>query len=454
MKFKKVFIFIVMSFIFILGVDAASLEFDSKSSLTIKQGETETISIKLKINNDETVEKVEFDLIYNKDLLGIKEIANENGYAQVKNNNTVSVLKVKDNLTDGVIYSIDVTNNSTEDAGEVIEIKNIIINGNAIDEDISKTLTLKKQVTTTARGLNTSAKLTNFSVSNATVKPAFSKDVKEYKIYTNKDSIRQVTIIPKFEESGAVIDNVDCTLGCTSDTTVPNKLTLVMGKNEATFTFKSEDGKNTEIYKFTIYRGDTTDGSNLLSNITIEGVELNEKFDKSNLDYTVTVPYETERLTIKAEAEDENADIQIKGNENLVVGDNVITITVTSAETAEKKIYNITVTRSEFVPSEDTINDTTPVIEKESNKKNIWVIIIIALISTIIIGTAAYFIFFKKNTKKNKKKTDAPEIEVNEKKLEENPIIDEDKEPTSVDEALADLMQTKEIERTKEMGLN
>ena len=344
----------------------------------------------------------------------------------------------------GTVFSINVKNISSEDAGAVIDIKNVQINNKDVDITDTQALSLKKKETTT-KIQNTSAKLTNFTVANATIKPAFSQNTKEYKIYTNKDTIQQITISPKYEQSGVSM-SVECTLGCTSDAATPNKLKLIMGKNEATFTFTSEDGKNTEIYKFTIYRGETTDGSNLLADLSIEGFELNEKFDKSNLDYTLTVPYETEKLEVKATAEDENTDIQIKGADSLTVGENVITVTVTSAETSEKKIYNITVTREEFKAEEETTTEIAPVIEKQKDN-NIWKIIIIIIISLLIIGLSAYFIFFKKKVKKNKKKTDIDEIDVKEKDIIlNNPIIDEDKEPTSVEEALADLMKTKEME--------
>ena len=74
-----------------------------------------------------------------------------------------------------------------------------------------------------------------------------------------------------------------------------------------------------------------------LKDLVVEGFDLTEKFDKENLDYTLSVPYDTTILEIAALPEDENAEVEIKGNDNLIVGENVITITVTSAETQDKK---------------------------------------------------------------------------------------------------------------------
>lgn len=457
MNFKKIIFVIIINFILILNVNASTIAFDSKYSLTINQNESQNVLIKITTENTE-VERVEFDLVYNNEAITIKQNDNENGYAQVLNKNTVTILPTGNSINDGTIYSLSITNISSEDAGEVLEINNIKINGETIEGNITKTLTLKKQITTTTKAKNTSAKLTNFTVNNATIKPAFSEDVKEYKIYVNKDTINKITISPSYEQSGTTMD-VACTLGCTSDSKVPNKLNLIMGKNEATFTFTSEDGKSTESYTFIIYRGDTTDGSNFLSDLSIEGVTLNETFDKSNLDYTASVSYETESIKVNATGEDEDANIVISGENNLKVGENVITITVTSTESGEKKIYNITVTREEFTPEEDNSTNVVPAIEKEK-KNNTWLIIIIALIATLIIGVAAYFIFFRKNDNKNKKKTNNKDVSIKEKtetdngvsvketeetEINDNGVID-DKKVSNVDDALEDLMKTKEME--------
>ena len=173
------------------------------------------------------------------------------------------------------------------------------------------------------------------------------------------------------------------------------------------------------------------------------------------MDYTASVPYEVENLEINATAADENAKVEIKGNNNLKVGENVITITVTPAdEENEIKIYNITVIREEYVSEEPTSEFVPGAIDKKDNS-NIILIILIVLVSLTIIGVAAYLIFF--NKKKNKKdKLDKNIDQVDDKtdeleelpKVKETSIIDsafEEKEPTSVEDALDDLMKTKEI---------
>ncbi len=450
MKFKYLFTGLLLNIVLIVNVSAATLEIKAKEKAVINNADSAVILVNIKDVGEEEINQVEFDLAYNKDLLSVKPLENEFGYSQNINKDNIFINKAKKNFTDGSIISFNVTNlNKDEiDMKEDFSITNVKINDTALSEEeaakiMPLSLTLKKQITTTTRALNTSAELKTFKVNYGTIKPAFSKDVKEYKIYIDKDTIRQVTITPEFEQTGVQME-VECTLGCSSANPL-NKLNLTQGKNEATFTFTSEDGKNKNEYKFIIYRGPTTDGSNLLSSLAFEeDVKINEKFDKSNLDYTATVPFETEKLTVVATPEDANADVSIKGNDKLEVGENVITITVTSAETMEKKIYNITVTKEEEKKEEENATEVAPIIEKQEpqKKNNLKLIIIIGVISTLIIALSAYFIFFYKGKKKPSKvvKEDLDSTVTTNKAF-----IDEEKEPTSVDDALKDLMQTKEI---------
>ena len=453
MRIKKYILALLLAFAFALNVNAASLSLEPDSNAIFEDGNIK-VNIKLNLGSGESVDKVQFKLAYDKSLLRPTLDNNSFGYAQALTDDSVFIA-ASDKLSSGNIGTIIITaltlpddvSYSTKTLFQItnVEFKNKETSTNG--DSIQKEFTIRNNPKTTTAALNTSAKLSGFTVANATIKPAFDKSIKDYKIYVNKDTIKQITIKPTTEQTGTTF-SVSCTMGCTPDSNVPNKINISMGKNVAIFTLTSEDGKNTEIYKFTIYRGETTDGSNFLASLNIKGFNINEEIDKNKLDYTATVSYETESIEIDALGEDENADIQIKGNENLKVGENVITITVTSAETEEKKIYNITVTRQEFNEEENTT--TSPVIKTENKKKNNTLLIVLLIVgSTLIIGLAAYFIFFYK--KKDKKK--ASELKSEEEKKEalareellQKTFTDLENESTSVDDALRDLMKTKEI---------
>ena len=454
MKFKKLCIFTILMFMGAFRVDALSFSVSGSSQVPTNVDGEFAVNIK---TDGEKPEKINLILDYDNTKIKLTEDKSNNlGYATVINDNNIWITKTAKDFEDGNIIKFKVTNISSASESTSIKVKNIVVDGAALEDEnsteISKEVYLKYVEATTTRAKNTSAKLTNFTVKNVTFKPAFSQSIKDYKIYVNKDTIKQITINPSYEQSGVTLE-VTCKVGCTSHTDLPNKLDLVMGKNEAEFVFTSEDGKTKETYNFIIYRGATTDGSSKLASLTVEGLELKEKFNKDVLDYTLEVPFETEKVNVIATAEDENADVQIKGNENLQVGDNVVTITVTSAESEEKKIYNITIKRNEFAPENDNTTTTVPVNKTDDEKKDnsTLLIILIALGGTIIIGLAAYFIFFKKDKKDKSKNNDKKkEISVKEKAgdegIIESPQIDEEKEPTTVDDALRDLMQTKELE--------
>lgn len=88
----------------------------------------------------------------------------------------------------------------------------------------------------------------------------------------------------------------------------------------------------------------STKGSNYLSSLTIAGVNFN--FDKEVLDYNVSVTNEIESVNIYAFAEDRAATVNIYGGGSLKVGENTVTVTVTST-TGRSRTYTIKVIRKE-----------------------------------------------------------------------------------------------------------
>lgn len=456
MKIKRIIIGCLVSVFGIINVNAASLEITGVS--TLKTDENGKYEIKLKDVGSDEFTQVEFEVAYDSSL--IKFEGNESSdYSTTPNySGNKAFIVSANNYKDGVIGAFNITNLSGENATTSFVIKNIKFKKGDVEvgtaADYSKTLTLRQGVTTTTtRPKNTSASVTSLSFKNATMKPAFNQSIHEYKLYT-KDTIRQVTLFYTTLETGVTLKS-ECTVGCTVSSQSDTIIQTIQGKNEVIFKFTSEDEKNTEEYKFIIYRGETTDGSNKLAGLNIKDYNINEQFDENTLDYTASVPYEIENLEINATAADENAKVEIKGNNNLKVGENVITITVTPTdEENEIKIYNITVIREEYVSEEPTSEFVPGAIDKKDNS-NIILIILIVLVSLTIIGVAAYLIFFnKKKNKKDKLDKNVDQVDDKTEELEELPkvketsIIDsafEEKEPTSVEDALDDLMKTKDI---------
>lgn len=456
MRIKKLFLGLLVGIFTIVNVDALTLELSTNKN-SVKTGDNAEFTVKLKDIGKNVFDLVEFEVDFNKEVTEFIELKKEDFGTQQKYSNYKAFITESSNkFTEGAsIAAFQIKNISLDSGNTTIKLKNITFKkgeetvGTA--DEVSKSINLvysttTTTTTTTTRAKNTSAKVKNITFKNATMKPAFSREQKDYKLYT-KDTIRQLVINYETEEAGVTLKSI-CNLGCTIPESSDNIIQIVQGKNEVEFTFTSEDGKNSEAYKFTIYRGETTDGSNKLSSLSVKNFTLNEEFSNDLLDYSLTVPFEQEKVEVDAVAEDSNADIKIKGADKLEVGENTITITVTpTEEDNEVKIYNIKVTREEFTPIDENENkENIEDIPKEVEEKdNNILIIVIVIIGLLIIGVSAYFIFFYKP---KKKKTNILEETTDLPKVKSASVIDqtfEEKEPTSIEDALEDLMKTKEI---------
>lgn len=456
MRIKRLIIGLLVGMFTIINVDAASLELSSNKN-SIKTGDNAEFTVKVKDVGEEEFNLIEFEVDYNSGVVEFNSLNNLDFTTEQNfSKNKAFITDRSNKFTDGEsIASFQIKNISLDSGNTTIKLKNITfkkgeeIVGTA--DEVSKNVNLvysttTTTTTTTTRAKNTSAKVKNITFKNATMKPAFSRDQKDYKLYT-KDTIRQLVINYETEETGVVLTS-KCNLGCSISESSNNIIQLVQGKNVVEFTFTSEDGKNSEVYNFTIYRGETTDGSNKLSSLSVKDFTLNEEFNNEILDYTLTVPFKQESITVDAAPEDLNADVKIKGADKLEVGENTITITVTPTdEENEVKIYNIKVTREEFAPVEEENQIPNGINDDKQEKNSNILIIVIVVIGLLIIGVSAYFIFFYKPKKKKptmlEETTDLP-------KVKSASVIDqtfEEKEPTSIEDALEDLMKTKEINK-------
>lgn len=119
------------------------------------------------------------------------------------------------------------------------------------------------------------------------------------------------------------------------------KLINVSKKNEApvekpTTTTPSQGNVNTG--------SQTASGNNYLKYLQISEEGLTPYFTRNVTDYAITVGENVNDIEILAKAEDENARVQISGNNNLKEGNNEISIKVT-AENGYYRVYTIIVTK-------------------------------------------------------------------------------------------------------------
>lgn len=83
-----------------------------------------------------------------------------------------------------------------------------------------------------------------------------------------------------------------------------------------------------------------------LKSLTVEPGTLSPEFDPETTKYTMTVGTDVTKLNIKAVVEDEKSKLDISGNEDLKLGENIIKLVVT-AEDETARTYTITVTKEE-----------------------------------------------------------------------------------------------------------
>lgn len=96
--------------------------------------------------------------------------------------------------------------------------------------------------------------------------------------------------------------------------------------------------------------------NNFLTSLTVDGLKLNETFDKETLEYTLTVPAETEKIKINAQVSDSSAKVTGTGEVKVSTGLNKLEIIVT-AENGSKRTYKLNATVEELKPIKVTVDN-------------------------------------------------------------------------------------------------
>lgn len=288
----------------------------------------------------------------------------ENTESTVSSDNTLSNLSVsgytispsfnKNNTN----YSVSIPNEATEvivkattnDSKAKVEITgntNLKVGVNTVSVKVTaedgsvKTYTIevtRKEKDTITPTLDDDATLSKLYIGGYTLNPTFNKNVNVYTIYV-----------------GEAVGGLDVEAIPTSSKAtvkVTGNMGWNYGMNHVSIVVTAENG-NKNTYIINVNRkdpnaGNSTNKSNdtTLSKLVIAGAELSPTFNKKISNYTVTVPYDIEKLDITAIANNKNAKVEIMGNEDLKVDTvNTIQIQVT-AEDGSIGIYTINATRS------------------------------------------------------------------------------------------------------------
>ena len=106
-----------------------------------------------------------------------------------------------------------------------------------------------------------------------------------------------------------------------------------------------------------------------LDELKIENYELTPEFSKDIYEYKVNIDEDIEKLNMEPISNDKDITIEVKGNENLKIGDNLINITL-KKDGVEEKVYNITVTKKENVKEETVTKINQDLLNQEIEQIN------------------------------------------------------------------------------------
>ena len=114
----------------------------------------------------------------------------------------------------------------------------------------------------------------------------------------------------------------------------------------------------------------TYSSNNYLKDLNIEGYELNPKFDKNTLEYSLTVEDGLDKIKINATKEDNKATVKGAGEVSLTEGINTINVVV-AAENGNERTYKLTITVPEKDPIKVKIGDSNyTVVKRKELLKN------------------------------------------------------------------------------------
>ena len=207
------------------------------------------------------------------------------------------------------------------------------------------------------------ANLKSLVVENYDIIPNFSSDVTEYTLDVTSE-VTELSIKAEPEDSKATV-------------TIKGEKELKDGENTIIISIDAEDG-TTKLYEIKVTKKEgTTFG---LTSLKIKDAKIEFKPDVYN--YSINVKSDVDILEIQAVASEEDAIVEITGNEELKEGENIITIIVSSKDGEKKATYQIKATK-EAVKEEKTPRNV------QSNSKiyiyaGIGAVALIALIIVIV----------------------------------------------------------------------
>ena len=159
--------------------------------------------------------------------------------------------------------------------------------------------------------------------------------------------------------------------------TVSGNNNFAIGNNTVKITVTAENGYNRTYSILVTKADDPTKADAFLDNLIVENFNLEDGFQTEKLEYNLG-DISIEKLNVLAYPKTEGANVEILGIDNLIDGENVITIKVTAIDTITTKEYKIkfnnTLPKKEEVVIYDNLVNTENNEEKHNSNSEftIW----------------------------------------------------------------------------------
>ena len=395
MKKTKVILILMLILVMALAVnvEAATGSFKvSKDSVTLKEEKTTTFSItttncegQFKITSSDTnVVKVSSASIWVSSSENITLTAVKAGTAKI----TITASDVADTDEKEVTGSKTITvkvepekvdnGGSNNNTGSNNGTTNNNSTGNNNTTTNNNTGTTTKPVT----------KSTNAYLSTLGVTPkeydfsGFKQTNLTYSV-TVPYEVEELKVLYKTAHSGATVNvtgNTGFEVG--SNNKIAVKVTAEDGKTTKTYTIKVTKLAEVEEKPGNIIEDEE---GLLLSSLSINGVDLFPEFSKNICAYTATLSKNLAEVEVKAVANKENAIIEVSGNKNLAIGENIINIIVKKEDSSEQTVYQITLTKEVDLTTNDENTDfMSNLIDNIRNYVIIAIIVVVLIIAAVI----------------------------------------------------------------------
>lgn len=211
-----------------------------------------------------------------------------------------------------------------------VKEKEVVNNTNNTNNNASNNTTANTQASTSN---NTSTKSSNnylksLQVSEEGLSPNFNKNKTSYSLSVS-EKVTSINVTALAEDSNAKVY-------------VSGNTDLKDGDNNVYITVTAQNGSK-RTYTIVVNKSaDPQKANSYLTNLIIKDMILSPEFSNEVLEYDGgTMKMSEDKLDIYAYPENENAKVEIIGSENLVDGENTVTIKVTSEDGTSTKEYVI-----------------------------------------------------------------------------------------------------------------